>query len=104
MVIERAYLRYRAREEIKKETAKIRDNKYVESLEKYLQTRPDISSFEAAATKIQHFLGKVKTQRELKALRLKLKGMPFVCRGSFVKVYYLKKSTGVLMSDVCSKL
>ena len=41
---------------------------------------------------------------ELKALRQKLKGMPFVCRGSFVKVFYLKKSTGVLMSDVCSKL
>jgi hypothetical protein len=41
---------------------------------------------------------------ELKALRHKLKGMPFVCRSSFVKVFYLKRSTGVLMSDVCTKL
>jgi len=51
-VIERAYLRFRAKALRKKQAAAIRNAMYLEKLEKYLMTRSDISVFNSAAKKI----------------------------------------------------
>lgn len=53
---------------------------------------------------IQSLYHRLKFKKELKAMREKMKSLPYVCRSSFVKMQMLKMSTHQLMSDTSTKL
>jgi len=49
--------------------------------------------------KIQSLHTRLRVYKEFKELRLKLKNTPIVCRGTLVKMHWLKRDTGSLMFD-----
>lgn len=84
------------------------DNDRKERLEKHLkviQLQKDRAELiEQSAIKIQSLYHLLKKKKDLKAMRDKMKALPFVCRSSFVKMQMLKMSTNQLISDTSSKL
>ena len=82
------------------------DSKKVQKLEREVLRRKPFSLIDDAARTIQIKLyqNKIKQRREIKELRVEIGQLPFICRSSFVKVWFLKRSTGNLMNEVTSSL
>ena len=59
---------------------------------------------EEAAVKIQSLYHRLRYKNELKAMRQKLKALPYACRRSYVKMMELKLSTYQLASATSTKL
>lgn len=47
---------------------------------------------------------RIRVRNEMRELRKKLRELPMICRSSYVKVYFLKRSTGRLMSEITETL
>ncbi len=60
-------------------------------IEQFCMRHKDKAKLHEAASKIQSVLmSKIRKQKEMRDLRVKLKSMPLVVRATFVKMHFLK--------------
>ena len=73
-------------------------------MQKTVIARTSRAQLDKSATIIQNklFRQRIGLRKEMRELRRKIAELPMICRSSYAKVYFLKRSTGRLMNEVIS--